>query len=170
VSEWLRSVHDCAEFKFRCYQPLDSLSFTGFLGDHVEIHMHCICHRTLRCDVTSLFKLAFVSCNQFSTWIACIGFTLGFGGMFLKTWRVHKIFVNRTKKMVSELKNYVHNKLINLEANNTRFSLLVLGKERALDPRVRTKTSLSFVRERSGILIFVNFICYAMTHLTKMFQ
>ena len=40
--------------------------------------------------------------SQFSTWVACIGFTLGFGGMFLKTWRVHKIFVNRTKKMVSE--------------------------------------------------------------------
>ena len=37
---------------------------------------------------------------QFSTWVACFGFTLGFGGMFLKTWRVHKIFLNRTKKMV----------------------------------------------------------------------
>ena len=38
---------------------------------------------------------------QFTTWVACIGFTLGFGGMLLKTWRVHKIFLNRTKKMVS---------------------------------------------------------------------
>lgn len=37
---------------------------------------------------------------RFSTWVACFGFTLGFGGMFLKTWRVHKIFLNRTKKMV----------------------------------------------------------------------
>ncbi|KAL9967671.1 hypothetical protein ACROYT_G025952 [Oculina patagonica] len=37
---------------------------------------------------------------RFSTWVACLGFTLGFGGMFLKTWRVHKIFLNRTKKMV----------------------------------------------------------------------
>lgn len=121
-----------------------------------------ICLRTLLCDVTSLvvIKFAFVSCNQFSTWIACIGFTLGFGGMFLKTWRVHKIFVNRTKKMVSELKNYFHNELMNLEANNTRISLLVLGKESALDPRTRTKTSLSFVRERSGTLIFFHVICY----------
>jgi len=42
---------------------------------------------------------AIIRC-RFSTWVACIGFTLGFGGMFLKTWRVHKIFVNRTKKMV----------------------------------------------------------------------
>lgn len=78
----------------------------------------------------------------------------------MKTWRVHKIFVNRTKKMVSELKNYFHNKLINLEANNTRISLPVLGKERALDPRARTKTSLIFVKERSGTLIFIHFICY----------
>ncbi|CAH3180504.1 unnamed protein product [Porites lobata] len=37
---------------------------------------------------------------KFSTWVACCGFTLGFGGMFLKTWRVHKIFLNRTRKMV----------------------------------------------------------------------
>lgn len=43
--------------------------------------------------------------TQFSTWVACLGFTLGFGGMFLKTWRVHKIFLNRTKKMVSERKS-----------------------------------------------------------------
>ncbi|KAJ7375512.1 Gamma-aminobutyric acid type B receptor subunit 2 [Desmophyllum pertusum] len=42
---------------------------------------------------------AIVRC-RFSTWVACLGFTLGFGGMFLKTWRVHKIFLNRTKKMV----------------------------------------------------------------------
>ena len=70
----------------------------------MEIVMHYIPPHPV--DVTSLviIKFAIVSCNQFSTWIACIGFTLGFGGMFLKTWRVHKIFVNRTKKMVSELK------------------------------------------------------------------
>nr|XP_058964544.1 gamma-aminobutyric acid type B receptor subunit 2-like isoform X2 [Pocillopora verrucosa] len=37
---------------------------------------------------------------RLSTWVACLGFTLGFGGMFLKTWRVHKIFLNRTKKMI----------------------------------------------------------------------
>lgn len=37
---------------------------------------------------------------RLSTWVACLGFTLGFGGMFLKTWRVHKIFHNRTKKMI----------------------------------------------------------------------
>ena len=36
----------------------------------------------------------------------------------------------------------------------------MLGKERALDPRARTKTSLIFVKERSGTLIFVHFICY----------
>ena len=44
---------------------------------------------------------AFFLLVQFSTWVACFGFTLGFGGMFLKTWRVHKIFLNRTKKIVS---------------------------------------------------------------------
>lgn len=42
---------------------------------------------------------AIVRC-RLSTWVACLGFTLGFGGMFLKTWRVHKIFLNRTKKMI----------------------------------------------------------------------
>ena len=155
MSEWLESIHDCA--------PTAHFSLSLDSQWETMWRFSCIVRlRTLRCDVTSLviIKFAFVSCNQFSTWIACIGFTLGFGGMFLKTWRVHKIFVNRTKKMVSELKNYFHNKLINLEANNTRISLLVLGKERALDPRARTKTSLIFVKERSGTLIFVHFICY----------
>ena len=47
-----------------------------------------------------IIKFCHVVRLQFSTWVACCGFTLGFGGMFLKTWRVHKIFLNRTKKMV----------------------------------------------------------------------
>ncbi|PFX27466.1 Gamma-aminobutyric acid type B receptor subunit 2 [Stylophora pistillata] len=45
-------------------------------------------------DIEAVFRC------RLSTWVACLGFTLGFGGMFLKTWRVHKIFLNRTKKMI----------------------------------------------------------------------
>lgn len=87
---------------------------------------------TLRCDVTSLviIKFAFVSCNQFSTWIACIGFTLGFGGMFLKTWRVHKIFVNRTKKMV--ISDY---QLFAMLALFIAIDLLVIVIREVIDPQ-----------------------------------
>ncbi|CAB3984173.1 gamma-aminobutyric acid type B receptor subunit 2-like isoform X1 [Paramuricea clavata] len=32
------------------------------------------------------------------TWILCLGFSLSFGSMFVKTWRVYKIFTNRKLK------------------------------------------------------------------------
>ncbi|XP_070577466.1 gamma-aminobutyric acid type B receptor subunit 2-like [Ptychodera flava] len=35
---------------------------------------------------------------QTKTWLLCLGFTLGFGSMFSKTWRVHKIFTNKKVK------------------------------------------------------------------------
>ena len=40
---------------------------------------------------------------QLKTWVFCLGFTLSFGAMFSKTWRVHSIFTNiqLNKKVVS---------------------------------------------------------------------
>ncbi|XP_015751028.1 PREDICTED: gamma-aminobutyric acid type B receptor subunit 2-like [Acropora digitifera] len=67
---------------------------------------------------------------RFSTWIACIGFTLGFGGMFLKTWRVHKIFVNRTKKMV--ISDY---QLFAMLALFIAIDLLVIVIREVIDPQ-----------------------------------
>jgi len=32
--------------------------------------------------------------EQLKTWVFCVGFTLSFGAMFSKTWRVHAIFTN----------------------------------------------------------------------------
>uniref|UniRef100_A0A914NWN1 G-protein coupled receptors family 3 profile domain-containing protein n=1 Tax=Meloidogyne incognita TaxID=6306 RepID=A0A914NWN1_MELIC len=39
-------------------------------------------------------------------WILCFGFTLAFGSMFSKTWRVHSIFTNirRDKKAIKDSK------------------------------------------------------------------
>ena len=38
---------------------------------------------------------------QASTWVASFGFTMAFGALFSKTWRVHRIFVKKTQRMVS---------------------------------------------------------------------
>nr|CAD2169408.1 unnamed protein product [Meloidogyne enterolobii] len=42
-------------------------------------------------------------------WILCFGFTLAFGSMFSKTWRVHSIFTNirRDKKAIKDSKLYL---------------------------------------------------------------
>ncbi|KAI1715550.1 7 transmembrane sweet-taste receptor of 3 GCPR domain-containing protein [Ditylenchus destructor] len=43
------------------------------------------------------------------TWVLSIGFTLAFGSMFSKTWRVHSIFTNirRDKKAIKDFKLYI---------------------------------------------------------------
>lgn len=37
---------------------------------------------------------------QASTWAASFGFTLAFGALFSKTWRVHRIFLNKTQRII----------------------------------------------------------------------
>jgi len=44
--------------------------------------------------VTRLNDHWFNGCVQLKTWVFCVGFTLSFGAMFSKTWRVHAIFTN----------------------------------------------------------------------------
>ncbi|XP_038052445.1 gamma-aminobutyric acid type B receptor subunit 1-like [Patiria miniata] len=46
----------------------------------------------------------FVSMCRVKTWFLPIGFSLAFGAMFSKTWRVHKIFTNKTamKRVVKD--------------------------------------------------------------------
>jgi len=46
-------------------------------------------------------------CMQLKTWVFCIGFTLSFGAMFSKTWRVHSIFTNiQLNKKVCDSANF----------------------------------------------------------------
>ncbi|XP_006812319.1 gamma-aminobutyric acid type B receptor subunit 2-like [Saccoglossus kowalevskii] len=37
---------------------------------------------------------------QLRVWLICLGFTIGFGAMFSKTWRIHKIFTNKKVKSI----------------------------------------------------------------------
>nr|XP_006812189.1 PREDICTED: gamma-aminobutyric acid type B receptor subunit 1-like [Saccoglossus kowalevskii] len=41
---------------------------------------------------------AFVNICRARMWTLCIGFTLAFGGLFTKTWRVYFVFTNATKR------------------------------------------------------------------------
>ena len=50
-----------------------------------------------------LFGLTF-GLLQARSWVLSVGFTLSFGAMFSKTWRVHAIFTNiKLNKKVSHL-------------------------------------------------------------------
>ena len=62
--------------------------------------LHClprpVCPKTIR--VNMVF--------QVRTFCFCVGFTVAFGAMFSKTWRVYKIFTNKKLlKMVSKSKH-----------------------------------------------------------------
>ncbi|MFH4973683.1 hypothetical protein AB6A40_000392 [Gnathostoma spinigerum] len=48
----------------------------------------------------------FVAICYVKTWVLCLGFTLAFGSMFSKTWRVHSIFANirMNKKAIKDSK------------------------------------------------------------------
>ena len=37
---------------------------------------------------------------QARSWTVMTGFSMAFGALFVKTWRVHAIFTNKTKKVV----------------------------------------------------------------------
>ena len=48
-----------------------------------------------------IFYLFFYSLHKFRSWIISLSFTLAFGGMFTKTWRVYSIIIaNKTKRKV----------------------------------------------------------------------
>ncbi|VDN02449.1 unnamed protein product [Thelazia callipaeda] len=51
----------------------------------------------------------FVTLCYVKTWVLCLGFTLAFGSMFSKTWRVHSIFKNirMNKKAIKDLKLFM---------------------------------------------------------------
>uniref|UniRef100_A0A915P143 G-protein coupled receptors family 3 profile domain-containing protein n=1 Tax=Meloidogyne floridensis TaxID=298350 RepID=A0A915P143_9BILA len=60
------------------------------------------------CAYLTIFLLS-VDTRMAKVWILCFGFTLAFGSMFSKTWRVHSIFTNirRDKKAIKDSKLYL---------------------------------------------------------------
>lgn len=53
-----------------------------------------------------IFECILLINYQAKTWVLCFGFTLAFGSMFSKTWRVHSIFTNirMNKKAIKDYK------------------------------------------------------------------
>ncbi|EDV25867.1 uncharacterized protein TRIADDRAFT_55385 [Trichoplax adhaerens] len=62
-----------------CY--LDVIVFTFETAKIARRHMQILC--------------------QAKIWLICTGFTLVYGSLFAKTWRIHKIFTNKTSKAVA---------------------------------------------------------------------
>uniref|UniRef100_F1KTE2 Gamma-aminobutyric acid type B receptor subunit 2 n=1 Tax=Ascaris suum TaxID=6253 RepID=F1KTE2_ASCSU len=57
-------------------------------------------------DTRIVSPQGFVTICYAKTWVLCFGFTLAFGSMFSKTWRVHSIFTNirMNKKAIKDYK------------------------------------------------------------------
>ncbi|CAF1198101.1 unnamed protein product [Didymodactylos carnosus] len=63
-------------------------------------------------------------------WLLCISFTIGFGSMFSKTWRVHSIFTN-----ISITKRGIHDfRLLSMVALLLTVDILLLTAWQILDP------------------------------------
>ncbi|ELT87875.1 hypothetical protein CAPTEDRAFT_222380 [Capitella teleta] len=72
------------------------------------------------------------------TWIMCVGFTLSFGAMFSKTWRVHAIFTNikLNKKVIKDYKLFL------LVAFLLFIDIVILSAWQIFDPPERETKNL----------------------------
>ncbi|XP_077867209.1 gamma-aminobutyric acid type B receptor subunit 2-like [Saccoglossus kowalevskii] len=64
------------------------------------------------------------------TWVLCIGFTTGFGAMFSKTWRIHKIFTNKKVKTIRIMDIHLFGVIVVLLV----IDIIILTLWTALDP------------------------------------
>ncbi|XP_038053472.1 gamma-aminobutyric acid type B receptor subunit 2-like [Patiria miniata] len=79
-------------------------------------------------------------------WFLCLGFTLAFGAMFSKTWRVHRIFTNikMKKKVIKD------GQLIAIVGFMAVIDLIVLVVWQVVDPMKPKKLELSSRMDTSG--------------------
>ncbi|XP_073258670.1 gamma-aminobutyric acid type B receptor subunit 2-like [Porites lutea] len=76
----------------------NNLTVVGCLLCYVEVLISAYSSSSLATQDSSLCYV--------STWLLSIGFTLAFGGIFVKTWRVYKIFTNnQMKREIGKLSN-----------------------------------------------------------------
>uniref|UniRef100_A0A914KP27 G-protein coupled receptors family 3 profile domain-containing protein n=1 Tax=Meloidogyne incognita TaxID=6306 RepID=A0A914KP27_MELIC len=98
-----------------------SLAFAGiclaliFLIVNIKFRNHRFIKMSSPVSIRRFEQFCYVSIRRFEqfcyakVWILCFGFTLAFGSMFSKTWRVHSIFTNirRDKKAIKDSKLYL---------------------------------------------------------------
>ena len=70
----------------------------------IVLLFYCSTVLLFHCSIVLLFYW------QLCLWLACVGFTLGFGAMFVKTWRVFMIFLHQHKRKVNYLLKYICHK------------------------------------------------------------
>ncbi|XP_077990424.1 gamma-aminobutyric acid type B receptor subunit 2-like [Glandiceps talaboti] len=96
----------------------------------VYLSVICLCPD---CEMFTVINQSTIC--QVRMWFLCLGFTLSFGSMFSKTWRVHKIFTN--KKVTSVKIRDAH--LFGIVVLMLACDLLILMLWTAIDqPLVRT--------------------------------
>ncbi|GMT26033.1 hypothetical protein PFISCL1PPCAC_17330, partial [Pristionchus fissidentatus] len=82
------------------------------------------------------------------TWILCLGFTLAFGSMFSKTWRVHSIFTNirMDKKAIKDSKLFLMLGILLL------VDVVVLSLWAAFSPFTRHETALPDIITNESVI------------------
>lgn len=74
---------------------------------------------------------SYESICQTRPWLLAIGFTLSFGSLFSKTWRVHRIYHNKHKMRVVSFTFLLHTiKFAGIAINDSKYYFCKLGYQR----------------------------------------
>ncbi|XP_022094222.1 gamma-aminobutyric acid type B receptor subunit 2-like isoform X2 [Acanthaster planci] len=94
----------------------------------------------------SLHSKAYKAICTSRAWFLCLGFTLAFGAMFSKTWRVHRIFTNikMKKKVIKD------GQLMAIVGFMAVIDLIILVVWQIVDPMKPTSLELSSRMDTSG--------------------
>ncbi|VDD92318.1 unnamed protein product [Enterobius vermicularis] len=95
-------IEHCFRFIKMSSPNLNNLIIAGSICTYASIIL-------LGIDTRLVNRDCFVSLCYVKTWVLCLGFTLAFGSMFSKTWRVHSIFTNicMNKKAIKDYKLFL---------------------------------------------------------------
>uniref|UniRef100_A0A1I7WEX2 G_PROTEIN_RECEP_F3_4 domain-containing protein n=1 Tax=Heterorhabditis bacteriophora TaxID=37862 RepID=A0A1I7WEX2_HETBA len=101
-------------------------------------------------DTRILSNQSFIKLCYVKTWTLCLGFTLAFGSMFSKTWRVHSIFTNirMDRKAIK-----VDSKLLLILAGLLLVDVVVLSLWAVISPFTLSITQLPQIHFDNKVII-----------------
>ena len=73
---------------------IDNTNIVNVVRSTLIISMTCACRWLLWCRISRRLAIIGVLFLQLKVWVLSLGFTLAFGALFAKTWRVHQIMCN----------------------------------------------------------------------------
>ncbi|KRX88635.1 Gamma-aminobutyric acid type B receptor subunit 2, partial [Trichinella pseudospiralis] len=117
-------------------------------------------------DTNMVSELDYSRMCTAKVWILCFGFTLAFGSMFAKTWRVHSIFndIHLHKKAIKDYKLFLIVGVLLL------IDVLILSTWLIIDPMQMAVKQLPTEKDERSNLLIKPTIEYCKTDYTVVFQ